>query len=158
MRSAAELAAEMDAECDRINDHLNILSEANLVSPTVVGDEKLYQFNSKTLEEVSRQNLSRKTTANDVSALNLDRDKKRIILNYTNGDGSLKSIPTKSTKINAVLEYIILAFNLGEAYSEDEVNKVLIRFHPDTTTLRRLLIDYGKLDREKDGSSYWRQR
>jgi hypothetical protein len=53
------------------------------------------------------------------------------------------------------LEYVIKAFELDVYYSEREVNEVLKEFHPDTAILRRYLVDYGFLARERDGSRYW---
>ncbi len=67
-------------------------------------------------------------------------------------------IPSKSKKIIAVLEYIVQDFEYGNMYREGEINTKLRCFHPDTTTIRRLLIDYGFLDREKDGRHIWRQK
>ena len=64
-------------------------------------------------------------------------------------------IPTKSKKIIAVLDYLILSFEKGIEYSEVQVNEILERYYPDPTTLRRYLIDNGYLGRSKNGSRYW---
>lgn len=156
MQSAAELASEMDNKRGEVDDHLSILSNANLISRIEVGDEIYFKFNPKTIEEVARQHLSRKPTSNIFSELDLNQDQRRIISHYTNQDGRLRSIPTKSNKLNAVLEYMIGSFDIGVKYKEGEVNHILSHFYDDTTTLRRLLIDYKLLDREKNGTYYWR--
>jgi hypothetical protein len=38
-------------------------------------------------------------------------------------------------KITAIMEYITSAFEFDAFYSEKEVNAILIRYHPDSTTL-----------------------
>jgi hypothetical protein len=64
-------------------------------------------------------------------------------------------IPTQKKKITAILQYLCEAFKLHVDYSEKEVNAILSRYHPDITTLRRCLIDYGFLARKRDGTRYW---
>ena len=48
------------------------------------------------------------------------------------------------------------AFEAGERYTEKEVNARLQRFHPDSATLRRALVDRGLLARQSAGQAYWR--
>lgn len=154
--SAAELSAEMELELDAISRHLEILKNAQLVSSITTGEEFRYQFNPKAIQQLARLKLSVPPKPNALLDVDLDDNQRKIVANYTNADGSLKAIPTKSAKVLAVLEYIILDFDPGNVYLESEVNEILSRYYSDTTTLRRLLIDYRMLNREKDGSQYWR--
>ena len=55
----------------------------------------------------------------------------------------------------AVLKYAAGLFTAGRIYTEKEANQVLERLNPDTAMLRRNLVDYGFLLRERDGSAYW---
>jgi hypothetical protein len=59
-----------------------------------------------------------------------------------------------------MIEYMASQFEAGRDYTEKEVNAVLLeRMHPifkDYAIIRRALYDYGFLDRESDGSRYWR--
>jgi ArsR family transcriptional regulator len=57
-----------------------------------------------------------------------------------------------------ILDYLINAFTVGANYTEKEVNLILAHFHPDTSGLRRDLIHAGMLERERDGSRYWRPK
>jgi hypothetical protein len=75
---------------------------------------------------------------------------------HLNPDGSIKQIPLQPAKLRVILDYLINAFNVGANYSEKEVNMILARFHADTAGLRRDLIDAGMLERERDGSRYWK--
>ena len=71
-------------------------------------------------------------------------------------DGRLVSIPTKRTRRQVVLEYIVTRFTPGVRYHEREVNAILVTFHPDIASLRRHLVDHELLARDSDGTSYWR--
>lgn len=70
-------------------------------------------------------------------------------------DGPLSEFPKKQKRKAAILRHLIQRFETGRQYSEQEINAVLELAYPDYVTLRRYLIDYGLLDREDDGSSYW---
>lgn len=71
--------------------------------------------------------------------------------------GPLHSLPSKQKRKLIVLKNIIEDFKYGQKYNEKEVNNVLKLRYPDYVTLRRLLIEYGFLEREVDGSIYWRK-
>lgn len=70
-------------------------------------------------------------------------------------DGSISSIPSKEKKKLIILQQIIKRFEQGKTYSEAEVNAVLQGVHADYVSLRRHLIEYGFMERNDDGSSYW---
>lgn len=70
-------------------------------------------------------------------------------------EGPLSEFPKKQKRKAAILRQLIKRFAAGRKYSEKEVNGILNEAYSDYVTLRRYLIDYGLLDREDDGSSYW---
>ena len=63
--------------------------------------------------------------------------------------------PRKEKKKVVVLTKIAEEFELGKQYTEKEVNEIIKPFYFDFVTLRRYLIEYGFMEREKDGSAYW---
>jgi hypothetical protein len=69
-------------------------------------------------------------------------------------DGRLVQIPAVRSKRLVVLGHLAQEFEPGRHYSEAQVNLMLGRFHADTATLRRYLVDEGFLDR--DYGWYWR--
>lgn len=69
-------------------------------------------------------------------------------------DGRLVSIPSSHAKRLIVLDVIVQDFDVDTHYTEREVNAILLRWYPDTATLRRWLVDVGYLDR--DHGDYWR--
>jgi hypothetical protein len=77
----------------------------------------------------------------------------RVLANFVVGE-RLKQIPARRKKLLVVLEWLAESFERGARYPEREVNERLFRHHPDFAMLRRLLVDYGFLDR--DHGIYWR--
>ena len=80
-------------------------------------------------------------------------------------DGRLVSFPAKWSKRLVVLDWAVQSFEPGRAYSESEVDDVLISLvhergpdapaaHADHVTLRRYLVDADLLGREN--GFYWR--
>ncbi|MEM8903233.1 MAG: DUF2087 domain-containing protein [Actinomycetota bacterium] len=69
-------------------------------------------------------------------------------------DGRITSIPAGRTKRLALLDLLAQEFAPGERYPERTVNAILGRWHDDTATLRRYLVDEDLLSRE--GGVYWR--
>ncbi len=68
--------------------------------------------------------------------------------------GRLVRIPAQRSKRRVVLDRLAQEFEPGQLHSEWKVNVVLKRWHDDTASLRRHLVDEGFLDR-RDGF-YWR--
>ena len=69
--------------------------------------------------------------------------------------GPLAEFPTKEKRKLAVLRHIVKRFEPLRHYTEKEANALLKEIYPDYVTLRRYLVEYGFLDRHKDGSRYW---
>ncbi len=133
--------------------HLGLLEFAGVVRKS--GD--LFHLDDAALEGLSRQQFSEQRQTY-VPAPDLDARTRKVLANYLNVDGSLKQLPTQPAKKQVILGYLIAAFQPGADYTEKEVNTLLRRFHADTATLRRALVDDGLLSRESDGSRYWRAR
>jgi hypothetical protein len=91
-----------------------------------------------------------------IPAPGLDEKARKILAAHLNPDGTIRQIPSQPAKLRVILDYLVAAFTPGVDYTEKEVNTLLRRFHPDTASLRRDLVDAGMLDRERDGSRYWR--
>lgn len=69
-------------------------------------------------------------------------------------DGGIETIPSKEKKKLIVLQHIVRRFEQGKVYTEKEVNDLLKNVHSDFVSLRRHLIEYGFMERSKDGSVY----
>ena len=76
------------------------------------------------------------------------------VLNAFVRDGRILSIPTVHSKRLVLLDMLAQEFEPGRRYSEKMVNLMLGKWHADTATWRRYLVDEGFLDRET--GEYWR--
>lgn len=85
-------------------------------------------------------------------------ESKKIINNYfpDGTNGKLRTFYTKEKNKIIILREIIKKFEFERKYTEKEVNEILKNIYlEDYTLIRRYLIEYGFMDREKDGSFYW---
>ncbi len=154
--SVEELAALLDLRPSTVSHHLAKLAEAGLVTARTESYYNVYQLEEKALEERTRRLLSRQDFTSAVADMDLDSYDRKVVADYTRRDGSLKSIPAQRKKLEAVLRYVVKAFQPGKRYSERKVNEILGRYHEDTATLRRELVGYHLMEREGGGGAYWR--
>lgn len=154
--SVEELAALLNLRPSTVSHHLAKLAEAGLVSAHAESYYNVYQLEEKALEERARRLLSRQDFSSAVSDMDLDSYDRKVIADYARRDGSLKTIPAQRKKLEAVLRYVVKAFQPGKRYSERKVNEILSRYHEDTASLRRELVGYRLMEREGGGGMYWR--
>ena len=154
--SVEELAALLNLGPSTVSHHLAKLAEAGLVTARTESYYNVYQLEEKALEERTRRLLSRQDFTSAVADMDLDGYDRKVVADYTRRDGSLKSIPAQRKKREAVLRYVVKAFQPGKRYSERKVNEILSRYHEDTASLRRELVGYHLMEREGGGGMYWR--
>lgn len=84
-------------------------------------------------------------------------EEEKVLANYfeTGQPLKLKLLPSKEKKKIAVLRRITQVFDPSKTYTELALNDLLKTIHGDVATLRRYLIQYGFLDRTKNGLEYW---
>ncbi len=73
---------------------------------------------------------------------------------FFNPDGTLSSIPARSSKKLELLNRLAQEFTVGVTYTERQINEILERFHEDTAALRRHMIEFGVMERNTK-SEYW---
>ncbi|MCP4610664.1 MAG: DUF2087 domain-containing protein [Planctomycetes bacterium] len=96
------------------------------------------------------------TTVKDERLAITEKENRDIIRACFHADGQkLKHFPKKQKKKVAIQRHIMGRFAKGRRYSEKEINSILKSIYSDHVSIRRYLIDYGFLDREKNGAEYW---
>ena len=77
---------------------------------------------------------------------------------FLNDQGLVASWPSKQANKKLVIAYLADKFDIDKTYHELEINKILKQWHTfsDWPLLRRSLIDYGYLTRNRDGTEYRR--
>lgn len=84
-------------------------------------------------------------------------EEERVIKAHMTEEGAIRTFPAKEKKKIVVLKKVSENFKAGTRYTEKEVNRVLMRIYDDHVLLRRYLIEYGFMDRTRDGSIYMRR-
>lgn len=77
---------------------------------------------------------------------------------FLNAEGRIVQWPAKHEYKKLVVAYLSEKFEYGKVYHEREVNEILKNWHTfsDWPLLRRSLIDYGCMTRDRDGTEYKR--
>jgi hypothetical protein len=101
------------------------------------------------LQEAAR----RPAPAAESTVANPDRVRSALLRAFI-VNGRLVKMPAGWERRRIVLEYIVTVFTPGVRYSEREVDALLRAWHSDYVTLRRYLIDYELMARDKN--VYWR--
>jgi predicted transcriptional regulator len=154
--SVEELAALLEIKPSTVSHHLAKLAQVGLVSAKADSYYNVYQLDEKALENKSKSLFSQENLAASVASVDADAYDNKVIKDYVRKDGSLKTIPAQKKKLDAILRYVVKAFELDKRYSEKKVNEILIQYHDDTASLRRELVGAGLMKREGGGGEYWR--
>ncbi len=147
-----DLAGRLDLTPATISHHMRKLVDAGIVTSTSDAQRQWYRLNSDLLV------ASRKVPV-DVSTLPSSggvvpgadeeaRFRAKVIRDFFK-DGRLKEIPAQRKRRVVVLQHIVELFAPDQSYPEREVNALLKPIHPDVATLRRELVDYGFLQRDR---------
>jgi biotin operon repressor len=154
--SVEELAALLGLKPPTVSHHLARLVEAGLITSRTESYYNIYQLDRTALDAKTRTLFSQQELFDVAAEVDVDAYDKKVIRDYSKRDGSLKTLPSQRKKLEAILRYVVKAFDVGKRYSEKQVNEVLARYHEDTATLRRELVGFGLMKREGGGGEYWR--
>jgi biotin operon repressor len=153
--SGEELAAMLGLKASTVSHHLSRLARVGLVSARAEGYYNLYQLDEASLKKVHRL-FSRSGLVSSIVGVDVDAYDRKVIRDFVRPDGSLKEIPVRRRKLEAILRHIVGEFEPGKRYSEKQVNAILAHFHADTATLRRELVASSLMERAGGGGEYWR--
>jgi len=172
--SGEQLAAIVELKPATITHHLQKLMSAGLVTVEPLGHAKIYHLRMDTIHALAERLLAEKAPpgapfstpsappsplpegalAQAAGQLDLEAFDRKVLRDFLRRDGSLKEIPAQYKKQQVVLRHIVKEFAPGRQYTEKQVNDIIARFHPDTASLRRAMID-TKLMQRANGK-YWR--
>ncbi|MBI5824707.1 MAG: metalloregulator ArsR/SmtB family transcription factor [Chloroflexi bacterium] len=155
--SGEELAALLNLKASTVSHHLAKLLQVGLVSAKTESYYNVYQLDEKALEAKSRNIFSQENLAASIADVDAGAYDNKVVRDYVRKDGSLKTIPAQRKKLEAILRYVVKAFEVNKRYSEKKVNEILSGYHEDTASLRRELVGYSLMKREGGGGEYWRE-
>jgi DNA-binding HxlR family transcriptional regulator len=153
-RSVGDLAELLDLKEPTVSHHLAAMKSLGLVDARAEGTVRIYSLDTKFLEEMSKDLFSRKNLATLVDDTSENAWERKVLQTFLDGD-RIKELPSRHKKRLVVLKWLVNQFEVGVRYSETEMNERLQHYNPDYATLRRYLIDYGLMGRER--GIYWRE-
>lgn len=146
--SQNDIAEQLHLPIRDVFNHLAFLVHVGLVTET----DGLYELDEKAVENYARGQFEGKRPEYE----DKPEDARKVLKGFLHPDGTLKQIPAQGSKRLIILNFIVEAFAFDTNYTEKEMNTILRRFHLDTAALRRYLVDEGFMNRESDGTRYWR--
>src|SRR5260221_1010353 len=152
-RTVQELARLLGLSEPTTSHHLGLLRNLELVRLRPEGNLHWYAFEAGGLARLAKSLLSEDQVARWAGEVT-EVVPNRLIQNYLERDGRLRQIPATRKKRHTVLAWLATHFDCDRRYREAEVNQILQTRHWDSATLRRELVGYRMLTREK--GMYWR--
>jgi DNA-binding transcriptional ArsR family regulator len=163
--TVGDLAERVSLSEPTVSHHLARLREAGLVTLRMAGNHRFYRINAAGLAKFKHltthiEHLPPPPEAVDVddswiAALGWDASDQQVLHDYT-VNRRLTHLPTKQKKLIVILRWLATLFQPDTLYTEPEVNTILKAvYSEDHVSLRRDLVDFGYLRRERGGGKYW---
>lgn len=112
-------------------------------------EDDIYHLDEASLRAMTKRVLAGSRPVINQEDLPEDEYDRKVVRDYSRPDGSLREIPYQQKKFLAVLRHVVNVFEMDVAYPEKQVNELLRHYHEDTAALRRGLVDYKFMAREK---------
>lgn len=154
--SVEQIAEMLGLNSSTVSHHLAKLSKIDLVSGRAESYYTVYTLDKKVLAEGSQRLLSRDLLPGILAELDVDAYDRKVLKTYLTPEGRIRAFPARLKKEEAILRYVVRAFEFDHRYDEAEINRILARFNEDTARLRRALVDSGFMARRGGGREYWR--
>lgn len=162
--AAGELTERLGLSEPTVSHHIAKLHAAGLLQLRMAGTQRFYRLNPDRLAryrayvaDLDKPLEEPADAVNDttwIDPLPLSPEDKKIVAEYT-VSGRLTRFPSKEKRWLAILRWLATRFEPGRRYSEREVNAILTDVHADYASLRRNLVEFGFMRRERGGGDYW---
>ena len=136
-----ELADRLDLTPPTISHHMRRLVAAHLVDVVPDAQSRIYSLRTDAIREISTSVLNQQAAP--------ESEEENAVLRAFFDGPRLRQIPASRKKRVVVLRRLLERFGPGRDYTEAEVNEMLREAHDDVATLRRELVDYGFMARDR---------
>ena len=150
-----QLAEMLNLRPSTISHHLTKLAKSGLVSARSESYYNIYRLETTTLESMSQRLLAQETFPAVTAEVDMDAYDRKVINTFCESDGRIRQFPAQRKKFEAILRYVLKAFEPDVRYPEKQVNEILKGYSDDTATLRRGFIEFKMMQREGGGGEYW---
>ena len=163
--NVGDLAKHLELGEPTVSHHLSKLRQAGLVSLRMEGNQRFYRLNKKGLARFKSlvANIEQfppepePVVSDDswIEELDWSDEDRKVLYDYTQNQ-KLTRIPKKRNKLLVILRWLATLFQPDTLYTETDINQIIKSVHEeDYVGLRRELIDWGYLRRERGGGKYW---
>jgi hypothetical protein len=146
--SVQQLASTLDLKEPTVSHHLGVLKQLDLVRLRADRNFRWYRLNEEALGKISRAVFSRDSIAKLAVSAAAGGAERKVLDNFIDGDRLLE-IPVSRRKRLVILKWLADFFEPGISYPESQVNAILKLHHHDCATLRREMVGYRMLTRDK---------
>ncbi len=143
-----ELAAMLGLKEPTVSHHLLVLKQLALVRMRADGNTHWYRLDQDALHRIARTVFNPENLARLAASAEAEGWERKVLSNFVEGE-RLIEIPVSRRKRWAILKWLAADFDPAATYDEAQVNAILKRRHHDCAMLRRELIGYRMLAREK---------
>lgn len=147
-RNVQELAAALGLKEPTVSHHLAVLRAAGLAGMRTEGTIHWYRLDLDALRAASRSMLSREKLATFAGPADAAGAERKVLSAFIEND-RIKDIPVPRKKRWMVLKWLAARLPQGESFPENQLNEILKRYHWDTATIRREMVGYRMLTRNK---------
>ncbi|MFW5772854.1 MAG: metalloregulator ArsR/SmtB family transcription factor [Phototrophicaceae bacterium] len=162
--TVSELADALQLAESTVSYHVSRLHGVGLLRLRMAGTYRHYRLNEQRvaklkayIAEIDQPVIQPERVEVDdswIETLTVDEADKKVLRAYMQ-NGRLVRIPSKDKKWLVILNWLASHFEPDRRYTEKQVNEILLAVHDDYATLRRDLISYGYMRRERGGGDYW---
>jgi predicted transcriptional regulator len=163
-RTVSEMAGLLELSEPTVSHHVSKLHSVGLLRLRMAGNQHFYHINESRLAEfkihvgqieILPEKGQKPASDNTwIDVLGWDSEDKRVLYDYTL-NGRITRFPAREKKWLVILRWLATKFQPGIRYTEKQVNTILAEVHHDYATLRRNLVEYGFMRRERGGGDYW---
>jgi hypothetical protein len=143
--SGQEIAEKLGLSPATVSHHMNALRKASLVTHVRDKNTLYFHLHEKTLQQKSEA-LPRRVEQLKLANSN---DREKVIRNFFDEEGRLKTIPAQRKKKLWVFEHLLAGLEVGHRYNEKELDEYIKQYHDDHCTIRREFIMNHYMIREE---------
>lgn len=163
--SVGDLAERVKLGEPTVSHHLARLREVGLVTLRMAGNQRFYRIREgglarfkQLVAQIEQMPSAPEVVESDdswIDALGWDPEDQEVLRKYTQ-NGRLTSLPSRQKQTLVLLRWLATMFQPDTLYTEQEVNTIIKAvYEHDFVSLRRDLVDFGYLRRERGGGKYW---
>lgn len=139
-----KIACELSLTPATICYHLKKMESAGVVNCSRSQFYMIYSLNREIFDKPLFELIK------DEEIVNTEEKYRKAVLSSFFKHGRLTQIPTQRKKREIVLSEILRQFEPDRAYTEKEVNEIILRYHEDYCTIRREMIAFGMMTRHHE--------